>query len=146
MSQNIGGFGLTVLLTASETFPVGLPLTHFADDADPFDQPDIQIRDKGMGLNGDLITWGKAQPVNIAISVIPGSVDDIALNILLKANKVGAGSRPVNDVIQMVGTYPDGTFVVLTNGAITDGPVASSVASSGRLKSKTYKFSFENNT
>ena len=144
--SNIGGFGLTVLLTASVTYPVGLPLTHFADDADPFDQPDIQIRDKGMGLNGDLITWGKAQPVPISISVIPNSADDIALNILLKANKVGAGSRPVNDVINMVGTYPDGTFVVLTNGALTDGPVASSVASSGRLKSKTYKFVFENNT
>src|ERR1035438_5279110 len=99
MAQNIGGFGLSVLLQASITYPVGLPLTHFADDADPFDQPDVQIRDKGMGLNGDLITWGKAMPVNVAIAVIPNSLDDLALAILLKANKVSSGHTAVNDVI-----------------------------------------------
>lgn len=141
--MNIGGFGLTILMRASITFPSGFTITQFADDADPFDLPNMQIRDKGMGLNGDLITWGKAQPVNIKLSVIPDSEDDINLGILLRTNKVGAGRNPVTDVINLVGTYPDGSIVVLKGGAITDGPPASGVASSGRLKSKEYSFSFE---
>ncbi len=144
--NNIGGFGLSINLVADTTFPVGFTISQFADDADPFDSPDIQIRDKGMGLNGDLIVWGKAMPVNVKISVIPDSDDDANLAILLQANKVGAGRNPVNDVITMIGTYPDGSFVVLTNGALTDGPAMSSVSSSGRMKSKSYSFSFENNT
>jgi hypothetical protein len=142
--NNIGGFGLTILMRASITFPAGFTITQFADDADPFDIPSIQIRDKGMGLNGDLVSWGKAQPVNIKISVIPDSADDINLAILLRTNKVGAGRNPVTDTINLVGTYPDGNIIVLNNGVITDGPPASGVASSGRMKSKEYSFSFEN--
>ena len=143
--NNIGGFGLKIAVNASITFPVGFIITQFADDADPFDVPDIQIRDKAMGLNGDLITWGKAVPVSISISVIPDSQDDINLAILAKTNRVGAGRNPVTDVIGMIGTYPDGSFVMLTNGVMTDAPMASSVGSAGRMKSKTYKFAFENN-
>ena len=143
--SNIGGFGLKIMLNASITFPVGFIITQFADDADPFDVPDLQIRDKGMGLNGDMVTWGKAQPVNIKIAVIPDSQDDINLSILAKTNRVGAGRNPVNDVINVVGTYPDGMIVVMTNGVMTDAPMASSVSSAGRMKSKVYSFSFENN-
>ena len=143
--NNIGGFGLKLSVTASMTFPIGFIITQFADDADPFDVPDIQIRDKAMGLNGDLISWGKAVPVSIKISVIPDSQDDINLSILAKTNKVGAGRNPVTDVIGMIGTYPDGSVVILTNGVMTDAPLASSVSSSGRMKSKTYSFAFENN-
>jgi hypothetical protein len=44
----------------------------------------------------------------------------------------------------MSAIYPSGNIIVLTNGAITDGIPASSVASAGRLKSKSYSFSFEN--
>jgi hypothetical protein len=143
--NNIGGFGLKIFVNASVTFPIGFLVTQFADDGDPFDVPNIQIRDKAMGLNGDLVSWGKAQPVNIKISLIPDSQDDINFTILAKTNKVGLGRNPVNDVINMVGTYPDGSVVVLTNGVMTDAPLGSSVASSGRMKSKEYSFSFENN-
>lgn len=142
--QNISGFGLADTIVASKTFPVGLYLTEYADDTDPLDIPSIQIADKAMGLNGDLVIWSKPQPINLVLSVVPGSFTDINLAILLEANRVGRGKIGARDVIQMTVSYPAGNFITLTNGAITDGPPASSVSSAGRLKSKSYSFTFEN--
>ena len=142
--QNISGFGLADTIVASKTFPVGLFLTEYADDTDPLDIPSIQIADKAMGLNGDLVIWSKPQPINLVLSVVPGSFTDINLAILLEANRVGRGKIGARDVIQMTVSYPAGNFITLTNGAITDGPPASSVSSAGRLKSKSYSFTFEN--
>lgn len=144
MAVNISGFGLIVNILASNTFPVGLLLTEFADDSDPFDIPSLQIADKAMGLNGDLITWSKANPILITLNVIPQSVSDLNLAILLEANRVGRGKTGARDIITMTGIYPNGSPIILTNGAITDGIPGSPVASSGRLKSKTYQFAFEN--
>jgi hypothetical protein len=142
--QNISGFGLSISIIASKTFPVGLLLTEYADDTDPFDSPSIQVADKAMGLNGDLIIWSKPSPLNHTLSVIPKSISDINLGFLLNANRVAQGKTGARDVVTMTVNYPDGTFVVLQNGAITDGPVATSVASSARYKSKTYGFTFQN--
>jgi hypothetical protein len=142
--QNISGFGLSINIIASKTFPVGLYIDQFADDTDPTDLTNLQIADKAMGLNGDLIIWSKPTPIIINVSVIPGSFADINLAILLEANRVGRGKIGARDVLIMNVNYPAGNFIILQNGAITDGPVASSVASSARLKSKTYSFAFEN--
>jgi len=142
--QNISGFGLSINIVASKTFPVGLYIDQFADDTDPTDLTNLQIADKAMGLNGDLIIWSKPNPIIINVSVIPGSFADINLAILLEANRVGRGKIGARDVLIMNVNYPAGNFIILQNGAITDGPVASSVASSARLKSKTYSFCFEN--
>lgn len=142
--QNISGFGLADTIVASKTFPVGLYLTEYADDTDPLDIPSIQIADKAMGLNGDLVIWSKPQPINLVLSVVPGSFTDINLAILLEANRVGRGKIGARDLITMTVSYPAGNFITLTNGAITDGPPASSVSSAGRLKSKSYSFTFEN--
>jgi len=142
--QNISGFGFSVSIIASKTFPVGLYLTQWADDSDPFDMPALQIADKAMGLNGDLIIWSKANPIDITLSVIPGSFTDINLGILLEANRVGRGKIGARDIITLTASYPAGNFIILQQGAITDGPPSSSVASAGRLKSKSYSFTFEN--
>ena len=142
--QNISGFGSALSIIASKTFPIGLYLTEFADDSDPLDIPSIQVADKAMGVNGDLIIWSRAIPINVNVSVIPGSFTDINLAILLEANRVGRGKIGARDVITFTWAYPAGNFITILNGAITDGPPASSVASSGRFKSKTYSFSFEN--
>lgn len=141
--ENISGFGITINVLASQTFPVGLVINQFADDADPFDIPQLQIADSAMGLNGDLIGWSKANPIKISLSVIPGSFSDINLAILLEANRVGRGKIGARDIITMTGIYPNNTPIILTNGIITDGPPGSAVSSAGRLKSKTYNFSFE---
>jgi len=144
--ENISGFGLIVNVLASNTFPVGLLLTQFADDSDPLDLPSIQIADKAMGLNGDLITWSKANPINVTLNVIPGSYADINLAVLLEANRVGRGKTGARDIITMTITYPSLNVIVLNTGTITDGIPASGVASAGRLKSKSYASSFENRT
>lgn len=142
--QNISGFGLSVNIVASQTFPVALLLTEFADDSDPFDLPSLQIADKAMGLNGDLIVWSKPNPIIVTMNVIPQSFTDLNLAILLEANRVGRGKIGARDIITMTAFYPNGSPIILTNGAITDGIPGSPVASSGRLKSKSYQFAFEN--
>jgi hypothetical protein len=142
--QNISGFGIVLSIIASKTFPVGLVINQFADDADPLDVPSLQIADKAMGLNGDLIVWSKANPLVVTLDVIPGSFSDINLSILLEANRVGRGKIGARDTITMTVLYPAGNFIVLSNGVITDGMPFNSVSSAGRLKSKNYAFSFEN--
>ena len=142
--QDISGFGLRVQLFASVTFPAGIDITAFADDADPFDIPSQQLADKAMGLNGDLVTWSTANPVLATLNVIPGSQDDVNLQILAESNRVGKGKQSNRDVITMVAIYPDGSTFTGINGKITDAPMGNSVAQAGRLKSKAYAFAFEN--
>src|ERR1700758_1307391 len=120
--NDIGGFGLNITLTASKTYPQGVSLSQFADDADPFDSESIAIVDKAMGLNGDLIVWSKAVPLPLSISVIPNSDDDIALTQIANANRVGKNKTSARDVIGIVGVYPDGTSVTLKNGKLTECP------------------------
>jgi len=142
--QNITGFGLSINLIASVTFPAGLIINQFADDSDPLDVPSLQIADSAMGLNGDLIVWSKANPIKVTLGIIPASDNDLNLGILLENNRVGRGKLGAKDLITMSLIYPAGNPVTLTNGAITDGLPFSPVASAGRLKSKTYVFTFEN--
>lgn len=142
--MDISGFGLKARLVASVTFPNGIDLTQFADDADPLDAPSQQIRDKAMGLNGDLLTWSKANPIIATLNVVPNSDDDQNLAVLFEANRVGKGKQGARDEITLTLIYPDTTSVTLNGGAITDGMPTNSVASAGRLKTKAYAFAFEN--
>ncbi len=142
--QDISVFGLRVQLVASETFPSGISVTQFADDQDPFDSPSMQIRDKAMGVNGDLIVWSKANPIAITLAVVPNSEDDKNLGVLFEANRVGKGKQGARDVVTITAVYPDGTTASFTQGAITDGMPANSPSSAGRLKTKTFAFAFEN--
>lgn len=144
--QDISGFGLRVVLRASVTFPQGVVLTQFADDADPFDAPAIQIADKAMGLNGDLVTWGKPNPITAVLNVIPGTDDDRNLAVLFEANRVARGKFPSGDVITLTALYPDGSQATYNNGKITDGIPGRPVASAGRQKTKPYSFAFEGMT
>jgi hypothetical protein len=144
--MDISGFGLSVNLIASNTFPNGITITQFSDDSDPFDVPAIKIGDAKTGLNGDLITWSTATPILIDISVIPNSPDDINLAILMEANRVGANKQSAQDVISMTGAYPDGSTVTVNSGKMLEGMPASAVSSSGKLKTKVYKFAFQNKT
>jgi len=143
MSQDISGFGTQIRIIASNTFPNGFTITQFADDADPVDNPATVVGDKAMGLNGDLITWSKATPLDITLNVIPASDDDQNLAILLDANLVGAGRTSAQDVITLAILYPDGTNTTYSTGKMISGVTTSSIASSGRKKTKPYAFSFE---
>lgn len=142
--QNISGFGLQIILLANVTFPFGIPLTQFADDTDPFDVPSLQIADSAMGLNGDLLSWSKANPIKITMAMVPAGLDDTLLSILLEANRVGRGKAGSQDIITLNVIYPDNRFISYTQGIITDGLPGNAVSSAARLKSKPYSFSFEN--
>lgn len=146
MTIDVSGFGLVVNCIASNTFPVGFNISEFADDADPFDIPAITILDKAMGLNGDLITWSKATPIDITIAVINGSDDDINLGIVFEANRVGSGKSSARDMIKVTAVYPSGATITLSKGKMTTGMPGSSVASAGRQKTKSYQFTFQNIT
>jgi hypothetical protein len=141
--EEISGFGLQINVIASRTFPAGILITQFADDADPFDMPAVQIADKGMGLNGDLVVWSKAAPLDVTLNVIPDSEDDLNLAALAEANRVSKGKKSAGDVITMTAVYVSGKTVTLTNGKLTNALPASAVASAGRKKSKAYTFTFE---
>lgn len=146
MATNISGFGGIVTIQAIPSFPAPISITQFADDADPFDIPSLQIADVAMGNNGDLLKWSKANPIKITLQIIPTSIDDDILGVLLENNRVGAGKLfSTNDLITLTCVYPaSGKFINLTNGSIIEGAPGTSWASSGRLKTKNYVLAFEN--
>lgn len=143
MAQDVSGTGTLVALKASTTFPNLLVISQFADDSDPLDMPALQIADTAMGLNGDLLKWAKAVPIAMTLNVVPGSADDLNLQILGDANRVGQGKVSAKDNITATITYPDGSIVILNKGIIKSYMPGNSIASSQRLKTKSYVFEFE---
>lgn len=141
---DISGFNTSVRLLASVSFPTGFDVTEFSDDADPFDLPSMQIADTAMSLNGDLVVWASANPIPLTLNLIPGSDSDRNLDVLFEVNRPGRGKSVFRDVITIVVTYPDSRVLTLINGRLTNGLPANSVSTSGRIKSKTYNFMFEN--
>lgn len=142
--QDISGQGLSLRITASNTFPSGFNVTQFADDADPFDMPTIQLGDDGMGLNGDMPFWSTANAIPVTINVIPGSEDDINLSVLAEANRVGRNKTGARDQVTLVASFADGKTLTFDPGYIREAMRGFSVASAGRKKSKSYVFRFEN--
>lgn len=146
MLLDISAFGTRVWLVASNTFPSGIDLGQWADDADPVDSASVQIADAATGVNGDLLTWSKGVPLPLTIACAPGSDDDAKLQALWEANRVGQGKTSARDVISVTIIYPNQTQVTLDTGVITNGSAAGSVAGAGRLKTKPYEFKFQNRT
>ena len=140
---NISGFGLTVSLIASNTFPVGLLLTQWPDDQDAISFPDIEIADMQMGVNGDAVSWSKAVPIKLTLAAIPDSPTDLQLAVLLQANRVGVNKIGARDIIQCAVIQGNSNIGTFTNGIITGGPSFNGVQSTGRMKTKIYTFSFE---
>lgn len=143
MTYDISGFGLRINVIADKTFPHGIILSEFADDGDPFDIPSIAYADKAMGLNGDLITWSKATPLDITINLIPDGDDDRNLSALAEANRVSKGKKSAGDTITLVKTDVAGRTTILTGGRLVNAMPGTSVGSAGRKKSKAYTFTFE---
>ncbi len=142
--QDVSGTGLSLTIIASGTYPSGFVCRAFADDSDPLDFPEMQITEFGMGLNGDLVVWSAPKPLEVTISVIPGTDEERYLDFLFEANRVAKNKQTTKDVITFIANYPDGTRKTLTPGRITKGLPGNGVASGGRIKTKTYGFVFEN--
>lgn len=141
--MDVSASGIVFTLRASVTFPGGFQITELSDDTDPFDIPDVAAASAAMGLNGDLVSWTAPAPITPTMAVIPGSDSDINLGILYDANRAAKGRRSARDVITLVANYPDGSTITLSNGVITSGNPGKSVASSGRLKTVSYVFAFQ---
>lgn len=141
--NDISVAGLGLIIQATKTFPTGILITTFADDADPLDLPAVDIAQTGMDINGNLVSWATPTPQSITINVLAGSEEDKNLSILLEANTAKRGRRPAGDKITMVASYGDGSTVTARNGKITNGSRGNSAASTGRLKSKQYTFVFQ---
>ncbi len=144
MATNVSGNGTVLVLAASKSFPVGFPITQFPEDGDPIEIENIDIGDTAMGINGDLIHWSKPNPIKVSFSVIPGSVDDINLQMIIDNNTVAPLKLVANDIITLTKLSPDGTLIsVFKNGIFINGPQGTSTGGSGRNKSKTYHLAFE---
>lgn len=140
--EDISVFGLSLNVTFTNTFPNGITVTEFADDADPFDSPDLEIANMAMGPNGDTVTWSRPELIEIVVNVIPGSQADLNLTAALDANRVAKGKSSARDQVTIIGTYPDGSVVTASEGKMVVGPAVQSGASSGRAKTKRFSFRF----
>ena len=136
--------GVALRCVASESFPSGFTVTAFADDADPFDIPAIDIATPAMNVNGDLVVFSAPTPITITLNVIPGSEEDNNLAVIFEANRAAKNKRHARDEITLVATYPDGASLTLSEGKMTNGMPGNSPASAGRIKSKSYTFAIQN--
>lgn len=141
--QDISAIGTSIRLVASVSFPTGFTITEFADDADPFDLPAIDIAVAAMNVNGDMIVYSAPTPITITLNVLPDSNADKNLSVIFEANRASKKKRHAGDVITIVGSYPNGATIRLSQGKMTNGIPANSPASAGRIKSKAYTFAFE---
>ena len=142
--QDVSATGVKITVITVPTYPQGFEVSEFADNADPLDFPPTQIADYGMGVNGDLVTWTKPAPLEITLNVIPNTDADKNLGILYDMNRAAKGKISAQDLVTLVASYPDGTRKIFSNGKLISGVPANGVSSDGRIKTKEYKFVFEN--
>ena len=141
---DLSHFGTIATITASNTIPVPAPITHFADDADGMDLPEMTIAEMVLGTNGDPATWTLAVPIEVSVNLIPNTLSSLTMNIIFEANRAEKGKRPARDIISLVRIAPDGSTLTLSKGKFIGGTPATSMASSGRIKTSSYKLRFAN--
>lgn len=142
--QDVSATVVKITVITVPTYPQGFEVSEFADNADPLDFPPTQIADYGMGVNGDLVTWTRPVPLEITLNVIPNTDADKNLGILYDMNRAAKGKISAQDLVTLVASYPDGTRKIFSNGKLLSGVPANGVSSDGRIKTKEYKFVFEN--
>lgn len=141
--ENISGYGMSGTLTASKTFPNGFRITKFADDTDPLDAPDLEVADTAFGLNGDMVVWSRPTGIEVVVSVLPNSDEEANLAALVEANRVAKKKPGARDIVNLVLAYPNGSTAVCSTGVVVTGPVIQAVQSSGRMRTRQFKFRFE---
>ena len=146
MSYDISAFGIGVYLGASKTYPVGLFIDAFADDEDAVNFTRSEVGGSQMDLNGKLVAWSSATPIELTIAVIPHSTADKTLAVLLAANRPANFTTEANDKITLIVNYPDFTIRTFTGGCIISGQSGASAKSAGRLASNSYTFNFADMT
>lgn len=135
--------GTKIVLTASTTGSgKGFILTAFPKDVDPMEISDVEICDAEMGVNGDIVSWQVASPIDVNLAVIPNTADHEFLSLILANNRTEKDSIHKQDVITLLRKLPNGETTTLWNGRMLSGSATTSLTSSGRIKTVTYKFRF----
>lgn len=145
MANDISAMGIKAILIAAPSYPVGIEMTHFADDGDSLDASDMTIMQSGMGVNGDLVVWRVATPTTISINLIPGTPECDQMENLFKLNMTQKNKVSSKDVLTLTIVHPDGTTHILTNGYLVSGKPLQGYSSNGRAKTRTFSMVFENN-
>ena len=141
--NNFSGFGTSILVTASNTFPVPFAITQFTDESDPIQFDNLTIAEARVGINGDISSGAIVNLITCQISLVANSVDDVALTILFEANRAEHGKSIANDKLTFVVAYPNNKIVTLREGVFIGGDPANTLTSGkGLIKYKTYSFSF----
>lgn len=141
---NIGGAGSRVTIIAVPTFPQGFTVSELASDTDPIVIDDVEVNNTEVGVNGDVASWKRATTINLELSVIPKTESDTNLKILLNANRLAKNKVAINDDITLILTEADGTITTFSGGVIVSGPVADTIGSDSKIRTKTYRFTFSN--
>lgn len=140
--QNIGTFGLSAYLIASETAPIGFLINRFADDADSIAVREVETGQAITDLNGKVIRWTVANPLQVSIAVLPNSPDDDVLAVIYNANRVTRVTKAANDSINMVVRFPNGGIRTFVQGRILSGPASMTASADGRMRGNVYTFAF----
>lgn len=139
--KNVTAFSTSVSIVSTVTFPFGFQITQFSDDEDPIKFNEKIVQGTKVLLNGKILAYKTAKPIEVSISVIPGSEDDKMLSLLQAASNVKNQLIPVEDTVVMTISYPN-EIAIYNGGALVAGPAGKSVKTSGRFASNTYRFVF----
>jgi hypothetical protein len=140
--HDVSGFGTTVSILATQTFPIGFTASNFADDKDPLKIEEIEPTGYEFLIDGSLFLFDKSAAIKVQLSVVAGSADDINLKIMLQARKGTSSIINLPDVTTMTIAYGNGGAVAFTNGSIISGPLADSITQAARKAGNTYTFVF----
>ncbi len=144
--SDISAFGSSLRVVASKTFPLGIQIDQFSDDADPFSFDLMDIAVFAMDVNGNPITWVKANGIPFTINVLAGTESATDMATLFEANRASFGKRAAFDEITIAIIYPNGKKKTLSKGVIISGMPGTGITTEGRQKTRPYNFMFGNQT
>jgi len=139
---DVSATGSSLLVTASVTFPNGFTIDAFATDADPFSFADRQIAEMELDANGNPVTRSMLSPIELTVSLTPGSEAAANMQALFEANAPARGKRVNRDSISISQTLPNGSSATLSSGIITSGAGGAGASADGRIKSVSYVLKF----
>lgn len=142
MSHDISAFGIGAYLIADQSLPLGYYINAFADDSDAITFEALTVNNVEIDLNGKLFSAFEAHPVVVTISVIPQSIDDQTMRMLLNANHVSRYQNAVGDTLTLTVKYPDFSVLTLRDGRMIGGPSGLGAKAEGRYITNTYTLHF----
>ena len=142
--ENVSTTGVSVRLTASQTYPNGITLDAFPEDGDLGITGSTAIGSHASGVNGHLIVWKTVNGIEVNIPLIPNTEQCALMEHLYQANTPAPNKNIAHDIIQMVVTNPiTGVPTTYRNGWLEEGPAGTQYGLDGRIKSKVFKITFE---